>query len=184
MNELIDKLGDTDGVKRNSDISHYFEKLKNDYAYLSSISERLDAWRAWHDYRYTADKLNYTSSDAEITTVANYLINSGNDTFKAYGEGWLEQTLGEVSSYRNWHNATENKSELYSVYTAKRKERSDWISANKPDIKSIVPLNLEIIPSLFSDFEKLYATVSDVYEQNYNYGSHDCRESTNKVTCD
>ena len=184
VNELIDKLGDTSGVKKNSDISHYFEKLKNDYVYLSSISEKLDDWRARHDFKYTVDKLSYTSSEAEITAAANFLINSGDDTFKAYGEGWLEQTLGEVSSYRNWRNATENKSELYDVYTAKKKERSDWISANKLDIKSIVPLNLEIIPSLYSDFERLYATVSDVYEQNYNYGSHDCLELANKVTCD
>ena len=77
--DLVNQLENTDGVKRNDEIKTQFGKFKNEYTALSAgnaeeLSYKLGLWQARHNFVVAADDLSYSSSDAEFTTTANYLI--------------------------------------------------------------------------------------------------------------
>lgn len=189
-NELVAKLENTDGVKRNSEINAKFAKFKAEYASISPDNEealmaKLNLWQARHNFVYTADDLSYSSSsDADFTTAANYLINSGNDQLKTYGEGWLERKLAVAAAYRAYYAASwATSSQLYAEYNNKKSELADWIAANRPDINVIAPLNLENTSKMYSDFSDLYELIRVTYQQNYNAGSGDCTEFLGEVIC-
>lgn len=187
--ELVTKLENTDGVKRNNEISTAFAKFKVEYDTLSSddsLAAKLDLWQARHNFVYAADDLSYSSSsDAEFTAAANYLINSGNDSLKTYGEGWLERALVVAAAYRAYRAASwQTSSQLYSEYNNKKSELSDWIAANRPDINTVAPLNFDNTSKMYSEFTKLYDLISATYEQNYNSGSGDCTEFLGEVYCE
>lgn len=191
VNDLIAKLENTDGVKRNSEISAAFAKFKAEYTALSSdnnetLSAKLALWQARHNFVYAADDLSYTSSsDSEYTTTANYLINSGNDALKTYGEGWLERKLAIAAAYRAYRAASwQTSSQLYTEYNNKKNELADWIAANKPDINTIAPLNFDDTSKMYSEFTKLYDLISATYQRNYNSGSGDCTEFLGEVYCE
>ena len=190
--ELVSKLENTDGVKRNNEIKAEFDKFKTEYVSLSSgnsdeLDTKLNLWQARHNFVVAADGLSTSSSDAEYTAAANYLINSGNDTLKTYGEGWLERRIAINAAYRAWWNASysnPNYSQLREDYNNKKNEYSDWLAANKPDIKTVAPLNFDDTSKMYSEFTKLYNLISKTYEQNYNFGSGDCDEFLGEVYCE
>lgn len=191
--ELITRLENTDGVKKNEDLKNQFAKFKSEYTALSAgdietLSAKLDLWQARHNFIYTANDLSYgSSSDSEYTTAANYLINSGNDALKTYGEGWLEKQLAISSAYRAWYNSTYssgNKTQLYNDYNNKKKEKQDWVAANKPDINTVAPLYFDDTSKMYTEFNKLYNMIIETYEKNYNHGSGDCTEFLGEVSCD
>lgn len=188
IDELVDKLENTDGVKRNNEIATQFKKFKSEYVQISSgseenLSNKLALWQATHDYNYALDNLNYSSSsDAEITAAANILIDSGNDTLKTYGEGWLERTLIVATAYRTYRS--NYNMEAYKDYSNKSSELSSWIAANKPSLETIAPLDFKDATEMYSEFNKLYNLISETYEQNYNTGSGDCDEFLGEVYCE
>lgn len=189
--DLVTKLENTDAVKRNDEIKAQFSKFKSEYSKLSSgdndtLIEKLNLWQARHNFVYTADDLSYSSSsDAEFTTAANYLINSGNDALKTYGEGWLERSIAVAAAYRAYRSASwQTSSQLYTEYTNKRNEFNDWKAANRPDIKTVAPLNFDDTSKMYSEFSTLYNLISETYEQNYNSGSGDCTEFLGEVYCE
>lgn len=188
--ELVAKLGDTDGVKRNNEIKTQYEKFKAEFEAASSgngedLENKLALWQSVHSFNVTVDDLDYSSStDAEFTSAANYLINSGNDTLKTYGAGWLERSLEVASAYRAYRAATTSWSAAYNNYTNKRNELKDWVAANKPDISAIAPLGFDDNSKMYSEFTTLYKLISATYEENYNSGSGDCSEFLGEVYCD
>lgn len=191
IDDLVAKLGDTDGVKKNDEIKNQFAKFNTEYTAVSSgtsedLSSKLDLWQARHNFYYAADDLDYgTSSDSEFTTAANYLINSGNDALKTYGEGWLEKNLAIAAAYRAYRAASwRESSQYYNDYTNKKKEYSDWVAANKPDINAIAPLSFNDTSKMYSEFNTLYDLISQTYALNYNFGSGDCTEFLGQVYCD
>lgn len=185
-NDLISKLENTDGVKRNEEIKTEFNKFKAEYDALTSgnsdtLEAKLSLWQAYHDFNYSVSNLKYNSAtDAELTTAANYLINSGNDTFKTYAEGWLEHNLAVAALAR----AYEKNTATYSEYNNKRNEFRDWNAANKPDINSVAPLSLDNTSKMYSAFTKFYDLLTSTYEKNYNFGSNDCDELFGEVYCE
>ncbi len=191
-NSLIGQLGNTDGVKRNSEISDRFNAFKTVYDSIlpdsTDLESKLSAYQDWHNFAVALDNMSYSnSSDAEFTTAANYLISSSNPTLKTYGESWLEHQKVYVKAYRDYDNTSysaSNKSALRIERDNKKKELDDWISANKPDIKSLVPLKFDDTSKLNSAFNSLYELIKTNYEQNYNYDSGDCMEFLGKVVCD
>ena len=190
--DLIDKLENTDGVRRNDEIKIQFGKFKNEYTILSAgdteeLNYKLGLWQARHNFVVAADDLSYSSSDAEFTAAANYLINSGNDTLKTYGEGWLERKLDIAAAYRaydgvSWSNS--NYKALRDAYNNKKNEFSDWLAANKPDISTVVPLNFSNASKLYEEFKKLDNLITETYALNYNSGSGDCTEFLGEVYCE
>ncbi len=88
------------------------------------LNSKLDLYKTWHSYVVAVDDLSASDTDAKIQSAANILINSGNDSFKTYGEGWLEQTMNYVRAYRAYQNSSysdPNRSQLRDdMYTANR----------------------------------------------------------------
>ena len=191
--DLINKLENTDGVKRNEEIKAQFGKFKNEYVVLSTgnaeeLDHKLSLWQARHNFVVAADDLSYSSSDAEFTTAANYLINSGNDTLKTYGEGWLERKLDIAAAYRaydgaSWSNYSNYKA-LRDVYNNKKNEFSDWLAANKPDINTVAPLSFGDTSKMYTEFNRLDDLISETYALNYNSGSGECTEFLGEVYCE
>lgn len=190
--ELVSKLGSTDGVQKNNDIKTQFDKFNAEYAQLSSgssadLDAKLNLWQARHNFIVAADDLTTSSADSLYTTAANYLINSGNDTLKTYGESWLERKLAINAAYRAWQNASysnPNYNQLREDYNNKRSELSDWVATNKPDLKTIAPLNFDDTTKMYNEFSTLYDLITDTYEKNYNSGSGDCTEFLGEVYCE
>lgn len=186
---LVAKLGETDGIKRNNELGLQYEKFRTAFAALTSgdteeLAAKLALWQARHNFVYVADDLSYTSSsDAEFTAAANYLIESGNDTLKTYGEGWLEKSLAAAAAYRNYRNTTTGWSAAYNEYQNKVKEKNDYVAANKPDMSQIAPLNFNDTYKMYSEFNSLYNMITETYEKNYNSGSGDCTEFLGEVSC-
>lgn len=190
---LVNKLENTDGVKRNDEIKTQFSKFKNEYAALSAgnveeLEYKLGLWQARHNFIVAADDLSYSSSDAEFTAAANYLINSGNDTLKTYGEGWLERKLDIATAYRAYDNASWSNYSAYQAlrdtYNNKKNEFSDWLATNKPDINVVAPLNFDDTSKMYSEFNKLDDLIAETYALNYNSGSDDCTEFLGEVYCE
>ncbi len=189
--DLVAKLGNTDGVKRNDEIKNQFAKFNAEYTAASSgtsadLSSKLDLWQARHNFVYAADDLNYSSSaDSEFAAAAKYLTESGNDALKTYGEGWLEKNLAIAAAYRAYDAASwQESSKYYNDYTNKKKEYNDWVAANRPDINTIAPLNFNDTSKMYSEFSTLYDLISQTYALNYNSGSGDCTEFLGQVYCD
>ena len=191
-NDLVNQLENTDGVRRNDEIKNQFGKFKNEYTALSSggtdeLSNKLRLWQAWHSFHVAVDDLTYSDTDSEIVTAGNYLINSGNDTLKTYGEGWLEWSRTVAAAYRVYDNASWSSSDYQSsrdAYYNKKAEFEDWIAVNKPDINAVAPLKFDDTSKMYTEFDRLYTLIADTYENNYNSGSNDCDEFLGDVYCD
>lgn len=187
---LVQKLGDTEGIKRNDEIKLQYEKFNSEFSKLTSgstsdLDAKLELWQARHNFVVTSDDLSYASSaDSEFTTAANYLIESGNDTLKEYGEGWLARSLEVSAAYREYRATTTGWSAAYNNYTNKKNELSDWVAANKPDINVVAPLSFNDTSKMYSEFTTLYNLISETYEKNYNSGSGDCTEFLGEVYCE
>ena len=192
VNDLVNQLENTDGVRRNDEIKNQFGKFKNEYTALSSgnvdeLSNKLSLWQAWHSFHIAVDDLSYSDTDSEFTIAGNYLINSGNDTLKTYGDGWLEWSLAIAAAYRAYNNASWSSPDYQSLrdaYNNKKAEFKDWIAVNKPDINAVAPLKFDDTSKMYTEFDRLYTLVADTYENNYNSGSNDCDEFLGDVYCD
>ncbi len=191
--DLVNQLENADGVKRNDEIKTQFAKFKNEYTALSAgdaeeLDRKLELWKARHNFVVAADDLSYSSSDADFAKAASYLINSGNDALKAYGEGWLEWKKTIAEAYRAYDGASwsdySNYSALRDTYNNKKKEYEDWLATNKPNISDIAPLNFDDTSKMYNEFDKLYTMISTTYQENYNSGSGDCTEFLGEVYCE
>ncbi len=185
---LVDKLGNTDGVKRDSEIQTQFGVFKTLYDQIvpnyDELTAKLEAYSARHNFIVATDDISYSSSDAEITAAANNLIDSGNEILKTYGEGWLEKYLTAAHAYQDWYNSPGYYNDKYNIKNNADTERKNWVSANKPDVKSLYPLNIDNTSKLYSEYNKLYELISNAYEKNYNSGSGDCVEFLGEVYCE
>ena len=63
-------------------------------------------------------------------------------------------------------------------------EKKNYVTANKPDVKSLYPLNLNNTSKIYSEFNKLYDLIDETYEKNYTKDSGDCLEFLGEVICD
>lgn len=192
VDDLINKLGDTAGVKRNKEIENKFQVFKTDF-YASmpdagALSQKLDLYVAWHKYTVLLDSFTISKlTEAELTNAASILINSGNETLKDYGEGWLEITLAYLRAYQAYEAASytdPNKSTLRNERDQASSAQRLWVSQNKPSIKTVAPIELQSTTKMYSDFNSLYSLISDAYEEHYNKDSGDCTEFLGEVVCD
>ena len=191
---LVSELENSDAVKRNDEIKAHFENFKSEYVAVSAgnteeLSSKIDLWKAWHGFVVTEDDLTNNSSDAEFTTAANYLINSGNDTLKTFGETWLQKTIEVAAAYRAYDSSiwSSGMDEYYAKrdhYYDLRDQRKNWIATNKPDINTLAPLSFNDASKMYSEFGDLYKAIKETYQKNYNQGSGDCDTFLGEVYCD
>lgn len=192
VDELVEKLGQTPGVKRNKEIQAQFERFQEAINAVlpnrDELEQRLKLYETWHKFVVLVDNLSASkSSDAEIQSAARVLTSSGNQILATYGEGWLEKTLAYVQAYRAYYNASysdSNKSTLRTVMNDRSTEQKNWVAENKPDIAELGGLSFANASKVGSEFTKLYDLITDAYEQNYNEESGDCLEFLGEVFCD
>ena len=189
---LVSELGSSDAVKRNDEIRAHFDRFKAEYTTVSAgntegLANKLELWKAWHSFVVTQDDLTNRSSDAEFTTAANYLISSGSETLKTFGEIWLQKTVEVAAAYRAYDIASYSDSD-YSAkrnrYSELRSQRNDWIATNQPDINALAPLNFNDASKMYTEFNDLYKAVKETYQRNYDQGSGDCDTFLGEVYCD
>ncbi|MDO4611684.1 MAG: hypothetical protein Q4B34_02390 [Candidatus Saccharibacteria bacterium] len=191
LSEKVAALGNTSGISRDEELKALYDKFKEKYAAAmpedsATLAAKLDVYAAWHKYIYLVDDIYLGDPESEITAAANALINSGNETLKEYGEGWQEKTLALFRAYETYDNApysADNKSALREEYQTKRSEQSAYVSANKPTISEVVPLNFSSTSEMYEAWEKLFAGIAEKYQENYNSGSGDCTEFMGEVYC-
>ena len=147
--ELVKKLSQSSGVQRDEEIKLIFSKFATEFnkavpSVDADLSSKLDIYDSWHKFIYYAVDMSFYSNDAsKINTYADYAINSGNDTLKAFGESWKEKALDVAAAYKAYDEATSDYSGLYSTYTTKRDELDDWMEANLPKVTELIPLSFE-----------------------------------------
>lgn len=190
VDELVVKLGQTSGVKRDKDLKAQYDRFQEAIGKVlpneDELKQRLEVYKVWHKFVVLANELTASkSSDAEIQNAAKVLTESGNDVLAKYGAGWLEKTSVYVQAYRAYDNTSysaSNKSELRVERDNKQTERKNWIAANKPDIAEIGGLSFENASKMYTEFTKLYEMITEMYEKNYD-GSGDCTEFLGEVFC-
>ena len=202
VNDLVAKLENTDGVKRDNDIKEQFEKFKSRYATFSSkdmndLSSKLDLWQAEHDFVYTVYNSGFkwgTASASDLKKAANYLIKSGNDSLKTYGEDWLKRALEflEISNTCNgvYLDLLDDDDQSCIEYYDKSDEFNEWEEDNKPDINAIAPLDFGDISKMRSEFDSLRDLIIKTYQEKQGYNlddnlSHDdCVKLLGEDLCD
>ena len=190
IGEKIDELEKTAGVRKDSAVSNAFDKFKKEYLAIipnnEDLNAKLELYKTWHSFVVAEDNLSTSDADAKIQSAANILINSDNETFKSYGEGWLEKTLDYVRAYRAYQNSSysdSNRSQLRDDMYSKQTAQRTWISENKPDITELAPLNFSDTTKMYNAYRDFYELLSATYEEHYNSGSGDCSELRDVVYC-
>ncbi len=193
INKYSDELQNTDAVKKNKDIKTQFERyqeIKNIVVPTTDdFTAKTNLYSAWHGFTYNAEKLSASkASDADLQHTANFLINSGNEQLKTYGEGWLEKTLAYVHAYQAYNAASysdPNRSQLRQTRDDLKNDRSTWITANRPNLSTLTSLDFSKSKQLTNEFSKLYDLIKEGYEENYDSGKNDdCFELFGEVICD
>lgn len=190
IDEKIAELEKTAGIRKDSALSTAFDKFKKEYTAMvpnaDELNSKLDLYKTWHSYVVAVDDLSASDTDAKIQSAANILINSGNDSFKTYGEGWLEQTMNYVRAYRAYQNSSysdPNRSQLRDDMYTKQSAQRTWVSENKPDIKELAPLDFSDTTAMYNAYRDFYELLTTTYEEHYNSGSGDCSELRGVVYC-
>lgn len=191
VDDLVDKLGQTAGVKRDKDIKAQYDRFQEAIESIlpdgDELKQRLEVYQIWHKFVVLVDDLSASkSSDAEIQSAARVLTSSGNQILATYGEGWLEKTLAYVQAYRAYYNASysdSNKSALRTAMNERNTEQKNWVAENKPDIAEVGGLSFDNTSKMYTEFSKLYDMITEMYEKNYD-DSGDCTEFLGEVFCD
>lgn len=192
VDDLLRRLGETAGVKRNSELKGMYESFQTELGKVmpnaDELKARLELYNTWHKWAVLVDDIGTSSSDAEIQTAANALIESGNDILKKYGEGWLEKRLAYNQAYRTYYNVSWSDTAAYNAARTAmnnaKTELNDYIAANKPDIQALGGLNFEDTSGMKRAFTNFNNKVVELYEENYDYESGDCVELFGEVICD
>lgn len=186
--ELVQRLGDTAAVRKDSAISKQFDKFKTAYDAAipneADLTKKLDLYRAWHKFTVLSDGLTTKSSEKDFQSAVEPLKNSDNDTLKSYGEGWLEHALAYRSAYNAyWDNSKAGNTEREAMNKAED-AFEDWMDDNAVDMTKVAELDTADTDDLRTEFENLYDLIVEAYEENYDYDSGDCTELFDSVYCD
>ena len=191
VDSKVTKLGETDGIKKDSDLQDKYNTFNAYYAALAgsqdSLNDKLELYRTWHQFAVAVSNLSRsTSSDTEIQAAANILINSGNDTFKTYGEGWLEKALASAQAYRVYRDTPYDKnfSERSTASNDAATALKNYVAENKPVVSDMAKIEIADTSKMYQSFKTLYSAIADTYAKNYNSGSGDCTEFLGEVYCD
>ena len=186
--ELVQRLGDTSAVRKDSALSKQFDKFKSTYNAAipneEDLTKKLDLYQAWHKFIVLSDGLTTKSSEKDFQSAADPLQKSNNETLKQYGEGWLERALAYRSAYNAyWDNSKAGNAEREAMDKAED-ALEDWMDDNEVDMTEIAELDAADMSDLRTEFDNLYDAIAEAYEENYDYSSGDCTELFDSVYCD
>ncbi len=191
VDELVKKLGETAGVKKNKEIKEKYEVFSEEMVKIvpegDELGQKLAVYQAWHTFAVKVDDLQATSADAAVQAAANVLIESGNEVLKKYGEGWLEKTLAYTHAFQVYRNTSWSASNYNDVVAARddaKTAQENYSMENKPDIGTLAGLNFDNTTKMYNAFEEMRELINREYEANYDYESGDCFELFGEVVCD
>lgn len=189
MNDLITRLGESEAIKRDSELSELYNTFKSSVDTVlpqsDDLTSRLDLYQIWHNFEVSEHGISETSTDAEIQTAAKILVNSGNEALKEYGISWREKALAMAKASRDYDAVSYsdgNKSNLGVIKRQARAEYQDYIKTNEPDIMSLVPLDFSKVDEIYRAYENLYDKICEKYAEHYD-DSGDCSELLDEVIC-
>ena len=180
--DKVNQLAGTSGVAHDGDVKAKFDKFYDEFKKATSsvnddTAKTLDVYDSWHKFVYDSDGFSfYSATEDKINTVANYAINSGNDTFKAFGEQWKTKALEVYKAYQEYDKATTGYSSLYSEYTSKKSALTSWRDDNLPKPSEVLPLKFEgdstTVRTNWNEFVKILTS---------KYGEEATKDAVNEV---
>lgn len=190
-NQLVDKLGQTAAIRRNSELQEKYTIFRE--AYLKAIPDNsefeksLKIYETMHNFYLATAGLNAESSAKQISAAADVLKNSSSAELQEFGAEWEKYYNAYAAAYKAYQDDPEaNKdSDLYTAMTKARTEYQDWLDDAASDLNKLADLSLSDTSTMYRAFRNLNDLIRDTYAENYNYGSGDCSEnvSTGKVYC-
>lgn len=191
--EMLDILEKTEGIKQDAVLGEQFMKFKKIFKKITErdnqkLARNLKLYRVWHDFVLSSDKVSgLNQADADLVAAVDPLINSGNEKLKNYGETWAVKKMAAAKADREYHANVLNpdlKDKLLKKKTDKEGEYNRWVSAYKPSMSEVAPLETIDTLSLYNEYEKFYKLVKETYQQNYNQESKDCWALGDQVVCE
>ena len=189
LGDLVDRLGQTSGIKRDSNLQNAYNGFKTAFDKLaidsSSLSAKLDIYKTWHTFKVAEYDLDTNSTDSAYNTAGSILTESSNDTLKEYGAGWLELALAKAKTYKAYDTASYGSgyTEKRDAYYNAREALEKYIQEKEPDIEAMAPINMENSEAVVTRFEDLFRGIANTYAKHYNKGSGDCTEFLDEVYC-
>lgn len=167
--DMVNKLAGTSGVARDGEVKAKFDAFNTEFQKaISSVdadmNAKLDVYDSWHKFVYESDGFGFysTTTEDKINTVADYAINSGNDTFKAFGEQWKAKAVEVLAARQAYDKATTGYSDLYKDYTTKRTALETWLETDLPKATEVLPLSFDgdeyEVRSKWNEFESFLAS--------------------------
>lgn len=191
LDELVNKLGQTSGIRRDGNLNEKYDAFKTTFDKLSiesdSLAAKLEVYKTWHAFQVAIDDLSPLSNDSSFNAAASILTETDNKDLKEYGTKWLESILDYARAYRAYYNASysdKNYSEKRQVARDKETAYENFVDAQEPDIKTLAPINMENISAASTRFNDLYNAITKTYAENYDKNSGDCSELFGVVYCD
>ena len=190
---MLDILGKTAGVTQDAALKAQFVKFKKVFKKITErdnekLARNLKLYRVWHDFVLSSDKVSgLDQADADLVAAAEPLIKSGDEKLKNYGETWAVKRMAAAKANREYHANVLNadlKDKLLADKVQKEKEYNTWVSAYKPSMKEVAPLETIDTLSLYNEYEKFYKLVKETYQKNYNQESRDCWALGDQVVCE
>lgn len=159
----VEEFGALSGVAKDSEISELYNKFKVVVATNApgkdKLEDTLKAYAAYHNYNAKMGELDFYSdelpSTSDVAAAAQYLIDSGNNELKVYGEGLKQRYDAYYQAWQQYKNARDaylNSSYrdgsyqsaydayegAYDAYSAARDSYGDYSSFNnRPDISDL-----------------------------------------------
>lgn len=188
--ELVDKLGQTAGIRRNSELSAKYDDFREAYRAvipdMNEFDQSLKIYQTIHNFYVSLSGIKTDSSTKQISATADILKDSGSSELKEFGEGWEENFLDYVSAYKAYQadDSADRTSDLYKDMVKARNNYQNWVKTEAPDLDDIADLSLSGVSTMYRAFRSLNDLIRNTYEENYNKNSGDCTESrTGEVYC-
>lgn len=193
----VQKIGDTDGVRRDEEVRRRYETLKTALETAkqgnSEVDSVLDVYQVWHEWILSEAEGNnkhqeWDWTDSDLQASSDILINSDIKEFQEYGKKWYElKKAAAEATNAYFHHALDTSMDLPTL----NKNMSDaqdaftkWKKENEPDVTDLYPLELVDTAKLYAKFEEFYNYIRETYQNNYNTQVRGCTEFVTSVQCD
>ncbi len=191
VEDLVKKLGETAGVKRDGDIRERYDAFVTTFdaavPKLEVLAEKLELYQTWHKYIVAVDNLTTQDAESAFRAAAVILTSSNNEALKSYGEGWLERAWAYAQAYQAYYNSSysdPNRDDLRDERDRTNSELKAYVASNKPEITELAPLSFNDTAKMATNFASLYDLIANTYEQHYDKDSGDCLNFLGEIHCE
>ena len=189
LDELVNALGSTSGIKNDSELKVAYDKFVADYRKVIPDQATLDAGlatlKAVHQFMLAVDELDLDEAgEAEIQEACNYLINSGNAQLATVGQGVAPLLIDYVNTYRTWLDSSGYYNDEYDVYQAAEEALENYLDDNDVTKDELITFELDGAGDVYDAYSDLYDDIVSAYELHYD-GKGGCSTSYDgTVYCD